>query len=324
MKIIDAVVIGAVGLATAAGAEDLKTLSGETYSNIVVRQYDNKDLYIRYDGGTTQVPFAEISAELRGHYKSLSLEPLPKTIFSGEKEAPAGPDDLLTLGGKIYRNVVVKQVNEDSIRIAHDTGMETVSFSAIPLALQDQYRSGPVSPDPAPGANDLVTTYGQVFRDIEIIRDEPDGLTIRHAGGVTKLGFPSLPEDLQKKYNYDARAAWKYSRDKAAERLAAQAAVPIPGESGGPPTLTLYGVETNAMADNTYWIRFSVKNLTETTLNVRVVPCEKQLAEITGGKTFEIPPNGDAKLQQILVPAIKPAYLVVHGGDYTTNHFLSW
>ena len=324
MKIIPAILLGCAGLAAPVWAEDLKTLNGETYSNVVVRQFDNTGLYIRYDGGTTQVPFAEISAELRGHYKSLSLEPLPMSKLAGAKEAPAGPNDLVTLAGKIYRNVVVKKVEADSMRIAHDTGMETVSFSAIPRDLQTKYRNGPVSPDPTPGANDLVTTYGQVFRSFEVIQDEPDGLTFRHAGGVTKLGFPSLPDELKQKYNYDPQVAWKYSRDKAAARLAAQTATPIAGESGGPPTLTVYSIETDALEDNKYWIRFSVKNLTEETLNVQVVPCEGKLAEITRGKGLEIPPHGDVKLQQIVVPEIKPVYLVAHGGGYTTNSLLAW
>lgn len=324
MKIFHAILCGCAGLAVAAWAEDLKTLGGETYSNIVVRQYDNANLYIRYDGGTTQVSFAEISAELRGHYKSLSLEPLPMTKLFGEKEAPAGPNDLMTLSGQIYRNVVVKQVNADSIRIAHDTGLATVSFSAIPQNQQDKYRNGPVSPDPAAGANDLVTTYGQVFRNIEILQDEPDGLTFRHGGGVTKLGFPSLPDELKQKYNYDPQVAWKYSRDKVAARLAAEAAVPVPGESGGPPTLTVYNIRSERLPDKKFWIHFSIRNLTDDNLNVQVVPCEQRLTEITRGKSLEIPAHEDMKEQQIVVPEIPPTYLVVRGGGYATNSLMKW
>ena len=56
MKIFHAILCGCAGLAVAAWAEDLKTLGGETYSNIVVRQYDNANLYpIIYEVNKTAI-----------------------------------------------------------------------------------------------------------------------------------------------------------------------------------------------------------------------------------------------------------------------------
>ena len=311
--------------AVAAQGEDMKTLAGLTYSNVVVQRFDRQGYFIRYDGGVTQVFYREIMPELRGHYRSRALYPLAAETMAGEKEAPAGPNDLETLGGQIYRNVVLKQVNEDSIRIAHDAGLSTVHFSAIPPALHEKYRTGtPVEADPPPGADDLVTTYGQVFRNVEILQAEPDGLTFRHDGGVTKLGFPSLSEELKQKHGYDPIVAWKYQRDMAASNKAAQASIPVALVSTSPATILVRGIETDALEDNTFWVRFAVQNLTDQAQSVRIVPCEQGLAPIMGGKTIDLPARAPGSQQQLVVPEIRPVYLKVSSGTYFTNCLLAW
>ena len=164
MRIGWVILCAGLGSSLAIQAEDMKTLAGQTYSNVVVRSYDREGYFIRHAGGTNLVPYPEISTELRGHYKALSLAPVPASRLSGEKEAPAGPNDLETLAGQIYRNVILKKVGEDAVLIAHDTGMATVSFAAIPRDQHEKYRTAQAVPDPEPGANDLVTAYGQIFR----------------------------------------------------------------------------------------------------------------------------------------------------------------
>ena len=235
MRIGWVILCAGMGSSMAAQAEDMKTLAGQIYSNVVVKSYDRDGYSIRHDGGTNLVPYSEISAELRGHYKALSLAPIPASRLAGEKEAPAGPDDLETLAGQIYRNVILKKVGEDAILIAHDTGMATVSFAAIPRDQHEKYRTAQAVPDPEPGANDLVTAYGQIFRHVEITREEPDGLTFRHDGGVTKVGFPALPEDVRQKYKYDPVAGWQYRRDQAAQKTRAEQEAAAAAAEPGPP-----------------------------------------------------------------------------------------
>ena len=307
-----------------AGGEDLKTLGGQTYSNIVVQQFDRQGLYIRYDGGTTQVFFREVMPELRSYYKSRSLYPLPVETTAGEKEAPAGPGDLQTVTGQIYRNVALKQVFEDSILIAHDTGMSTIHFSALTPEQVEQYRTATPVPDPAPGANDLMTTSGQIFRHIEVVRAEPDGLTIRHDGGVSKLWFIVLPEELQKKYNFDPIAARNYQREIAASNRAALVAALVVPVATTPATFEILKTETDTLTNNEFWVRFTVKNLTSQNLNIFVVPCEKTLTPIVAGKPIAIAPSATNSMQQFTVPEIQPAYLKVTAGNYFTNCVLTW
>ena len=315
-----------LGLAATAPAEDMKILSGQVYSNVLVLSYDRAGYSIRYDGGTNVVPYADVGAELRGHYKALSLAPIPASRLAGEKEAPAGPDDLETLAGQIYRNVILKKVGEDAILIAHDTGMATVSFAAIPRDQHEKYRTAQAVPDPEPGANDLVTAYGQIFRHVEITREEPDGLTFRHDGGVTKVGFPALPEDVRQKYKYDPVAGWQYRRDQAAQKTRAEqeaAAAAAEPQSVGPAVVEIKDLTTEALPDNSYRVSFTLKNVTDQAQTVATtVRDASRLALLS--RTIELAPKAATKLLQIDVPGIQPAGLLVVGGTYRTNVVLNW
>ncbi len=316
-----------LGLAAVAPAEEMKTLSGQVYSNVLVLSYDRAGYAIRYDGGTNLVPYADVAAELRGHYKALSLAPIPASRLAREKEDPAGPDDLETLSGEIYRNVVLKKVEPDYILVAHDTGMAKVSFSSIPLAAQDKYRTGMrADPDPEPDAGDLVTAYGQIFRNVEIVLEEPDGLTFRHDGGLTKVGFLALKEDLRKKYNYNPIEGWKYARDRVAQKALAEqeaAAAAAEPQSVGPPLVEVKDLETDALPDDTYRISFTLSNVTDQPQTVAAtVRDAKRLALIS--RTFDVPAHSGTKLLQIDIPTIKPAGLLVVCGIYRTNVVLNW
>lgn len=307
----------------AARGEDLTTLTGQTYSNIVVQRFDRQGIYIDHDGGSTQVFFKEIMPELCGHYRSRSRLPLSVETLAREKEAPAGPNDLQTLAGQIYRNVVVKKVEEETLRIAHDSGMDTVYFSSIHPALREKYRTEmPVVPDPPPGANDLVATYGQIFRNIEVLRVEPDGLTFRHDGGVTKLWFPALPEELRQKHGYDPVAAWKYQREATAASKVVQAAPPAVSDVAA--LIVVHGIEMEKLPNKEFWVRFAVRNLTDQSQKIRVVPCEQNMTAIMGGKVIDIPARTEGTMQQLVVPEIQPRYLKVTCGAYFTNCVLNW
>ena len=315
-----------LGLAATAPAEDMKILSGQVYSNVLVLSYDRAGYSIRYDGGTNVVPYADVGTELRGHYKALSLAPVPASRLAREKEEPAGPNDLETLSGEIYRNVILKKVAEDSILIAHDTGMATVSFSSLAPEAQDKFRRGTPDPDPEPDAGDLVTAYGQVFRNVEIIREEPDGLTFRHDGGLTKVGFPALQEEMRLKYNYDPVAGWKYARDKIAQKALAEqeaAAAAAEIQSVGPTLVEVKDLTTEALPDHSFRVSFTLSNVTDQQRSVATtVRDAKRLELIT--RTMDVPAHAGTKLLQIDVPEIKPAGLLVVCGPYRTNVVLNW
>lgn len=311
-------------LSGAVWAEDLTTLTGETYTHVVVQQYDSRKLFIHHDGGTNSVLFTNILPELRGHYKALSMRPIPIALPSEERESPVGPNDLVTLAGQVFRNVSVKMVEDRAIRIAHDTGMATVNFSAIPLELHKKYRMEmPVTPDPEPTDHDLVSAYGQIFRNVEILLVEPDGLTFRHDGGVTKLGFPALPEELRQKHGYDSVVAWKYGRDKAAKKMSEQQKSMSDSE-GVPAPVAILQVQTEILPDNAFRIRFAVQNLTDEEQSIQFSPLDSKMGALISSRSVEIRPRAEGKLLQIEIPAVQPHYLSISCGAYRTNVVLSW
>lgn len=326
-----AVLLVAWSLPFAVMGEDLTTMTGQTYSNIVVRRYDHKGIFIDCDGGGVKIFYREILPELRGYYKKMALDPTPETKKPGEKEDPAGSNDLATLSGPIYRNVVVKKVDEYAITIAHDGGSAKVYFSEIPQADREKYRTASPVPDTPPSTNDLATDDGQVFRNVEILLTEPDGLTFRHAGGVTKLRFPSLSKELKERYGYDYDVARKYQRAQAAEKRRAQAEAEErrKQEAARPPApastqpIALFEVKADEL-QGSYRIRFGVRNLTDRTQSIRAIPYDAKKSAVMGGKKFEVPPNPDGERLEILVPIVKPRTLTVYCGAYQTNRTLRW
>jgi hypothetical protein len=52
-------------------------------------------------------------------------------------------------------------------------------------------------------AEDWKTTDGKVYQDVEVIRSQPDAVTILHKEGGALVPLDKLPPDLQKRFNYD-------------------------------------------------------------------------------------------------------------------------
>lgn len=54
------------------------------------------------------------------------------------------------------------------------------------------------------------------FSNYVVRRVEPDGITIKHSTGITKLYFSELPENIRTRYGADPAIALEYQRTKAA------------------------------------------------------------------------------------------------------------
>lgn len=74
-------------------------------------------------------------------------------------------------------------------------------------------------------AEDVTTLSGNTYREVRLVRVEPDGVTWEHASGVVKVDFTDLPEPVRKAYHYDAgkAAAFQAAQVQAREQFAAQA-----------------------------------------------------------------------------------------------------
>jgi hypothetical protein len=72
-------------------------------------------------------------------------------------------------------------------------------------------------------ADDLKTLNGKEYKNVTVSRVEPDGIVIKFSGGIVKIPFTALSQDLQQKYHYDPAAAASYAAaDAAAQQRFAQ------------------------------------------------------------------------------------------------------
>jgi hypothetical protein len=59
-------------------------------------------------------------------------------------------------------------------------------------------------------ADDFRTLNGKEYKNATVTRVEPDGVTIKFHGGIVKVPFTDLNEELRRKYNYDPDAAKQF------------------------------------------------------------------------------------------------------------------
>ena len=73
-------------------------------------------------------------------------------------------------------------------------------------------------------AEDLTTLAGVTYRQVRVVRVEPDGIVWEHSTGVCKVDFTDLSEVLRRKYHYDAKqaAAYQAAQARAREQAAAR------------------------------------------------------------------------------------------------------
>jgi len=66
------------------------------------------------------------------------------------------------------------------------------------------------------GALVLRDLSGREYRNAQITGNEPDGLMVKHEGGVSKLLFTNLPPEVRKRHGYDPAAAEAFRASRAA------------------------------------------------------------------------------------------------------------
>lgn len=324
----------ALGALTARG-EDLTTLRNVTYTNVVVQRHDRQGLFVRHAGGEVQIPFRDLLPELREYYKRMASDLTPEKNPAAAAEPPAGPDDLEVRGGRIYRNVVIRKIESYAVHFDHDGGSAKVYFTDVPdKAARERVRATAPVPIVPPGSNDFITVDGQIFRNVDVLQTEPDGLTFRHAGGVTKRRFVSLPADVRKRYGYDPEASKKYLQDQADEKkrveeeAAVRRALKKFDPQGAPVDvavpLTVFDVKTRKLGKSEYHVNFAVKNHTDQMLFIRTIPYDAQMKALVGGKKFKIQPRAEGERLDVVVPMVAPSELRVYCGDFQTNRTLRW
>ena len=319
----------------AARGEDITTLRNVTYTDVTVQRCDQQGIFIRHEGGETKIPYADILPELREYYKRMANDLTPDKSAAAVAEPPPGPNDLEVRGGRIYRNIVIRKIETYAVQFDHDGGSAKVYFSDIPdKAARDRVRTAVPVPSVPPGSNDFITVDGHVFRNVEVLKTEPDGLTFRHAGGVTKRRFVSLLPDVRQRYGYDPEASKKYikeqsdAKERAEEADAVRRALkkfdPQSAPTGVAEPIAVVAVKTRALKNNEYHVVFTIQNRTDQLMYIRAIPYDDREKALAGGKKYKIQPRAKGEELELDVPLVAPSELRVYCGDFQTNCTLRW
>lgn len=327
MQIRRALICLCLGWPLAGWGEDLTTLTGLTYTNVAVQRYDWEGIFIKHSGGISKIHYNEIQADQRDHYRKMAPAPVVAEKPAPVPPADVGPNDLVVKSGQVYRNASVRRVEAESVLIHHDGGMAKVPFADIPDELQEKFRTPPQPALETPlGSNDLATTDGQIYRQVRVRKIEPDGLTIRHEAGLAKLVFPLLPEDWQKKYEYDPQKAAAYRRAAAAAREQAEkdrqanrvqnAAAHAEQVKAEP--FRIFEVSASKTGEHEYRVRFSVRNYDDKPRKISIATSWGIIKE------FTIPANSSQSGLEVGSMYQRPTVLRVSSDDYSTSQVLDW
>jgi hypothetical protein len=71
-------------------------------------------------------------------------------------------------------------------------------------------------------AEDFKTMEGKEYKGATVTRVEPDGVVVKTKSGISKLYFVELPQDVQRRFNYNPQQASAYSAVQASNYAAIQ------------------------------------------------------------------------------------------------------
>jgi thiol-disulfide isomerase/thioredoxin len=73
-------------------------------------------------------------------------------------------------------------------------------------------------------ADDFKLVSGKEYKDVTVIRVEPDGIVLKAKSGISKVYFAELPKDVQERFHYNAAIASAYSAQQTVNQSTMAAA----------------------------------------------------------------------------------------------------
>ena len=73
-------------------------------------------------------------------------------------------------------------------------------------------------------ADDFKLVSGKEYKNVTVIRVEPDGIVLKTKSGISKVYFVELPNDVQQRFHYNAAIASAYSAQQTVNRATLAAA----------------------------------------------------------------------------------------------------
>ncbi len=138
------------------------------------------------------------------------------------------PKSFKLKNGQEINNAKILDRDDAVLKISHDSGIAKVKIAELPeevllsLGIESNAEEEIRLPNP-------LMVQNKTYSDAVLLSVEPDGIKIKHALGITKIAYESLPENLLKECGpFDPALALKFrsesqERDREALRLAKEA-----------------------------------------------------------------------------------------------------
>ena len=144
---------------------------------------------------------------------------IPLLVFSalsvcvGTLSAQDAPSiSFTTAGGREYRNVTVVRTVGRSLECMTTSGLQRVPIVQLPEEMRARY-ADVLAKHPSPKIGDRISfqcVNGSAFKNVVLLRVEPDGLSIATDAGVHKVSFDLVNEEFRQLFDFEEAAAAEY------------------------------------------------------------------------------------------------------------------
>jgi hypothetical protein len=123
-------------------------------------------------------------------------------------------EDWTTTDGKTYKDVKVISHNSKAVTISCTDGNATFPIANLNKDVQQRIADDNVT------AADWTTTDGKTYKNVKVIKQDETSVTILDDDGGAVVPLVNLPNDLQKKFNYDPAKIQAEQKQKTDEQKA--------------------------------------------------------------------------------------------------------
>ncbi len=137
---------------------------------------------------------------------------LLSAVIALGQEAPSL--SFTTIHGREYRNVALVRTVGRTIECMTPSGLQRVPIMHLPEEMRARYADVLAKHQP-PKIGDSISfqcVNGGDFKNVTLVRVEPDGLSVATDAGIHKVRLDLMNEDFRQLFDFDEEAAAEYSR----------------------------------------------------------------------------------------------------------------
>ena len=123
------------------------------------------------------------------------------------------PISFTTIRGREYRNVTLVRTVGRSLECMTAAGLQRVPIVYLPEEMRARYAEV-LAKHQTPKVGEPIsfkTVNGADFKEVVLVRVEPDGISVATDSGVQKVRFDFLPEGFRDLFDFDEATATEYA-----------------------------------------------------------------------------------------------------------------